>query len=154
MLEEPSGLDSVIFVSAFLVFDRDLLILIDVLNRSPLKNAAGTIIDGNVVRLAMCIFPRQFGLHNVFTSTIDSRETAQPFKDYTLREEEINRMYGGHPRYSKEKPKIPKRLRGEAMLLVAKLSKLHSRCSYKQLLDYYCPPLVSQMHFLSMLADQ
>ncbi|KAJ6259859.1 hypothetical protein Dda_5503 [Drechslerella dactyloides] len=36
------------------------------------------------------IFPRAFDLHNVFTSTVDKRDTAQKFKDYTLREEEID----------------------------------------------------------------
>ncbi|KAK6495865.1 hypothetical protein TWF481_002910 [Arthrobotrys musiformis] len=46
----------------------------------------------NNVRVLKYIFPRAFGLHNVFTSTVDKRDTAQTFKDYTLREDEIDMM--------------------------------------------------------------
>ena len=81
----------------------------------------------------MHIFPREFGLQNVFTSVVDSRETVQPFKDSTLREDEIFKVYGT------ESPRIPKRLRGEAMELVKKLQILHNRCPFKKLLEYYCP---------------
>ena len=90
------------------------------------------------------IFPRQFGLHNVFTSSVDARETVQPFKDYTLREQEIallqrqinvkNPSLKGSP-----KVRLPKRLRSQAVALVKKLQKLHSRCSYTELLNHYCP---------------
>ena len=89
------------------------------------------------------IFPRQFGLHNVFTSSVDVRETVQPFKDYTLREQEIglhqrpiqlkNPSLTGSPQVH-----LPKRLRGQAVALVKKLQKLHSRCSYAELLRHYC----------------
>ncbi|KAK6357467.1 hypothetical protein TWF718_001777 [Orbilia javanica] len=44
----------------------------------------------NNVHVLKYIFPRAFGLHNVFTSTVDKRDTAQTFKDYTLREDEID----------------------------------------------------------------
>lgn len=87
-----------------------------------------------MIRILMYIFPRQFGLHNVFTSEVDHRETVQPFKDYTLREEEIDSKYP-----EKSGIKIPKRLRGKAKDLVQKLQVLHSRCSYNRLLEYYCP---------------
>ena len=93
------------------------------------------------------IFPRQFGLHNVFTSSADPRETVQPFKDYTLREQEISQA--GRRALScteRKSPQavggallIPKRLRGTPMALVKKLQILHARCSYNQLLQYYCP---------------
>ncbi|KAF2259198.1 hypothetical protein CC78DRAFT_525270, partial [Lojkania enalia] len=57
---------------------------IHVLNRFPnLKDEEQTI---HIMRY---IFPRQFGLHNVFISQVDSRETSMQFKDYTLREREI-----------------------------------------------------------------
>ena len=82
----------------------------------------------------MYIFPRQFGLHNVFTDDVDPRQTVQPFKDYTLREDEINARYS-----SAENPKIPKRLRGQAVQLVRKLQIQHARCPYKKLLEHYCP---------------
>ncbi|PQE12601.1 Telomerase reverse transcriptase protein [Rutstroemia sp. NJR-2017a BBW] len=87
----------------------------------------------NTIRLMMYIFPRQFGLHNAFTSSVNPRETVQPFKDYTHREEEINTKYT-----IDEKVKLPKRLRGRAKSLVHKLQVLHSRCSYNKLLAYYC----------------
>jgi telomerase reverse transcriptase len=80
----------------------------------------------------MYMFPRQFALHNVFTCDVDSRQTVQPFQDYTLREDEISGTFAAMPR-------LPRRLRGKAAELVAKLQLRHSRCSYKELLDYYCP---------------
>ncbi|KAM3066909.1 Telomerase reverse transcriptase [Clarireedia jacksonii] len=116
---------------------------IHALNRYPyVKNTSqsGTEKDScnqgthrNTIHLMMYIFPRQFGLHNVFTSSVNPRETVQPFKDYTLREEEINTKYT-----LDEKVKVPKRLRGKARDLVHKLQVLHSRCSYNKLLAYYC----------------
>lgn len=90
--------------------------------------------EENITQILMYIFPMQFGLHNVFTSEVDSRETVQPFKDYTLREEEIDSIYP-----DAKAIKIPKRLRGKPRDLVKKLQILHSRCSYNSLLEYYCP---------------
>lgn len=92
------------------------------------------------------IFPRQFGLHNAFTSTLDSRETVQPFKDYTLREQEITGIIRQSSLKSGSVSKstalvnshLPKRLRG-VVNLVKKFQVLHFRCSYKELLEHYCP---------------
>lgn len=81
----------------------------------------------------MYIFPRQFGLHNVFTKNVDPRQTVQPFKDYTLREDEIK------DKFAVKAPKIPRRLRGKTIDLVRKLQVLHSGCAYKKLLEHYCP---------------
>ncbi|CAD0096672.1 unnamed protein product [Aureobasidium mustum] len=50
------------------------------------------------------IFPRQFGLHNVFTYAIDMKNSAQPFKDYTLREQEIKSIYLQHHLAQTTKP--------------------------------------------------
>ena len=93
------------------------------------------------------MFPKQFGLHNVFTSAVDPSETAQPFKDYTLREQEISQVERRtllklnsdkiDPRNAKQH--LPKRLRGSAFNLVRKLQKLHSQCSYHELFKHYCP---------------
>lgn len=114
----------------------------DVLNRFPdHKN------NQAVVHIMRYIFPRQFRLHNVFTSTVDGRETAMRFKDYTLREAEINRAMQrdlGKTSDSEEyaakwKTQVPKRLRGEAVELTAKLCKLNRKCSYMELLRHYCP---------------
>ena len=105
--------------------------MVDALNRyTDANNASHTL------RLLKYIFPRQFGLHNVFTSTTDSRETAQPFKDYTLRDQEIQQQESRTS--SKDLHRIPKRLRGELITLVGKLQTLSARCPYTQLLRHYC----------------
>jgi len=88
----------------------------------------------------MYIFPRQFGLHNVFTSQVDPTITSQKFQDYTLREEEIApyfRTKAGDT--GSRMPKIPKRLRGYTEELVKRLQVLHGRCSYIELLKHHCP---------------
>lgn len=93
------------------------------------------------------IFPRQFGLHNVFTSKVDARETAMAFKDYTLREKEIYQaMCRDIPESARTdesvvrwNSRLPKRLRGDTVALVEELRKLNQRCSYMELLRYYCP---------------
>ncbi|CAD6447834.1 90dde13d-292a-4651-93b4-1c553ad6b48e [Sclerotinia trifoliorum] len=112
---------------------------IHIFNRSRSQANDGPMIsrrgpEENIIRVLMYIFPLQFNLHNVFTSEVDNRETVQPFKDYTLREEEIDSKYP-----EAKGIKIPKRLRGKAKDLVRKLQLLHSRCSYNNLLEYYCP---------------
>ncbi|KAL5321239.1 hypothetical protein ACEPPN_012053 [Leptodophora sp. 'Broadleaf-Isolate-01'] len=108
---------------------------IHVLNRYPLPkdSADDQHTDPHTIQVMMYIFPRQFGLHNVFTKDVDPRQTVQPFKDYTLREDEIK------AKFSSKDPKIPKRLRGKATSLIRKLQILHSRCPYKLLLEHYCP---------------
>src|SRR4051812_35762939 len=102
---------------------------LDVLNRFPNKPSkpqaeeVGNVEennDDNVIRVMMYMFPRQFGLHNVFTSTVDRQQTAQKFQDYTLREEEISKKF---PRKDGKALAIhvPKRLRGMPKDLVRKL---------------------------------
>lgn len=93
------------------------------------------------------IFPRQYGLHNVFTSKIDPRETAMPLKDYTLREKEIHQSMcrelgdkvNDTDEVAKWKLRVPKRLRGDLVSMVNKLRILHQRCSYTEMLRHYCP---------------
>jgi telomerase reverse transcriptase len=88
----------------------------------------------------MYIFPRQFGLHNVFTSQVDHTQTAQRFQDYTLREEEITQKFCvSQDGVQQFKAHIPKRLRGLTQDLVRKLQVFHARCSYSMLLQHYCP---------------
>jgi hypothetical protein len=99
------------------------------------------------IHILQYIFPRQYGLHNAFTSKVDVRETAMAFKDYTLREKELHlamcrdlsEKNRTPERVSRWKSRLPKRLRGETMDLVAKLRKLNKRCSYVELLRHYCP---------------
>lgn len=92
----------------------------------------------------MYIFPREFGLHNVFTSAVNSSQTAHKLQDYTLREEEIARTFGKLGKNGKRVTKIhiPKRLRGDARRLVERLQVLHGRCSYAELLRHYCPAVL------------
>lgn len=128
-----------------------ILTLEDVLNRYPYTPCTASkesyseldwekrvsSIHLNTLHILMYIFPRQFGLHNVFTSTVDFRETAQPFKDYTMREDEIRILRSGHRGGSGIK--TPKRLRGIVAQLVQKLQILHQRCPYHEIVQYYCP---------------
>jgi telomerase reverse transcriptase len=88
----------------------------------------------------MYMFPRQFGLHNVFTSTVDYTKTAQKLQDYTLREDEIKAFVQQHGGTEGLKAiKTPKRLRGDPTGLTKRLQVLHGRCAYKELLRHYCP---------------
>lgn len=88
----------------------------------------------------MYMFPRQFGLHNAFTSHVDRTKTAQKFQDYTLREEEISVKF---PKTTDEdqrlSARVPKRLRGEVERLIQRMQTFHARCSYAQLLEHHCP---------------
>ncbi|EEP82887.1 predicted protein [Uncinocarpus reesii 1704] len=109
---------------------------IHVLNRYPNSNDLG-----HTVHIMKYIFPRQFGLRNVFTSAVDTRKTAQPFEDYSLREEEIamQQKSRGTKAPKSSLNKVPKRLRGELIVLIQKLQKRHQHCSYVELLKHYCP---------------
>ncbi|UNI21054.1 RNA-directed DNA polymerase [Purpureocillium takamizusanense] len=99
--------------------------------------------DAKAIKVMMYMFPRQFGLHNVFTSDTNRWETTQRFQDYTLRETEIAGLLEKHPKHpslqGSPHPKIPKRLRGAPLGLVRKLQVLHHRCSYTELLRHHCP---------------
>ncbi|KAL1956097.1 hypothetical protein VTO42DRAFT_7616 [Malbranchea cinnamomea] len=112
---------------------------IHVLNRYP----DSSNLD-HTVHIMRYIFPRQFGLHNVFTSTVDRKETVQPFKDYTLREKEIAQVLSMKnlatgKTHNQNPNKIPRRLRGQLVSLIQKLQKRHRACAYVELLRYYCP---------------
>lgn len=108
----------------------------------------------NTIRMMMYIFPRQFGLHNAFTSRVDPFTTAHKFLDYTLREDEIFSKFPrrlcqddegesedaeGEKNRQRLDVRIPKRLRGAPEHLVRRLQTLHARCSYVELLQYHCP---------------
>ncbi|KAG5950238.1 hypothetical protein E4U53_005346 [Claviceps sorghi] len=103
----------------------------------------------NTAKLMMYMFPRQFGLHNVFTTDLNSLETAERFQDYTIRDEEVSRLLKNPKKLSADgTAKLPKRLRGMAWNLVQRLQALHSRCSYSELLRHYCstePRHIDQM---------
>ncbi|KAL4766058.1 telomerase reverse transcriptase [Aspergillus foveolatus] len=97
------------------------------------------------------VFPRQFGLHNVFTSHSSYYENPLS-KNYSSREEEIARKEGLEAARNQlrksgfhaavgerqESIKIPKRLRGKPLELIRQLQNRSRRCCYKRLLQYYC----------------
>ena len=84
------------------------------------------------------IFPRQFGLHNVFGSVVNSSETAQRFKDYTYREQEISQAMHEESSRGDRTTGPPKRLRGDVLGLITKLRRKHRKCPYVELLNHYC----------------
>jgi len=86
-----------------------------------------------VLHLLKYMFPRQYKLHNAFTSRVDRKECAHDFLDYTLREQEIKRQ-----RLQQQKDCVPKRLRGQGQRLVLAILRRHAKCSYTQLLNHYC----------------
>lgn len=95
------------------------------------------------VKVMMYMFPRQFGLHNVFSSNVDPTMTTQKFQDYTLREEEIAK-YLKSDTMIRAIPKTPKRMRGSVKTLVRSLQVHHGRCSYFELLRHYCPSMLDE----------
>jgi telomerase reverse transcriptase len=107
------------------------------------------------------IFPKQYGLHNVLTTTADPKRVSQLYQDYASREEEIRTKIWTLKRRpaatlsSRDHPAqlpLPNRLKGKPLALVAKFQRLHSRCSYTELLRYYCP--VQKDAFLHRTSSQ
>ncbi|KAJ5082191.1 hypothetical protein N7532_011234 [Penicillium argentinense] len=105
------------------------------------------------VHLMKYIFPRQFGLENVFTIPGDRRDKSNQSQSHEFRENEISRVDDQRwqrmmqPKANslsavtrdKVGTKLPKRLRGAIMTLVQRMRVRHSRCSYGALLQHYCP---------------
>ncbi|CAK7270640.1 Telomerase reverse transcriptase [Sporothrix epigloea] len=90
--------------------------------------------------LAMYIFPREFGLCDASTASAEKADSLSRYKsNLTLRESEIAAKLSLPDGQEKTKLSIPKRLRGDAMALIEKMQKRHSRCAYLPLLDHYCP---------------
>jgi telomerase reverse transcriptase len=99
------------------------------------------------------IFPRQFGLLNVFTVDPDGRNSTDDWKGCMFRESEISELekkvqlkrprpgneHAGADCSSMRSTKVPKRLRGDTIELVQKLRNRNAQCSYRELLRYYCP---------------
>ncbi|ETI28779.1 hypothetical protein G647_01230 [Cladophialophora carrionii CBS 160.54] len=103
-----------------------------------LQRLADDTDQRQAVHLLKYIFPRQFGLHNVFRSKARADETTQKYIDYTFREQEITSQRKRSPSWT------PRRLRGETIRLVRKIHRNHKACSYSQLLRHYCPLISSQ----------
>ncbi|KAJ5496602.1 reverse transcriptase [Penicillium fimorum] len=105
------------------------------------------------VHVMKYIFPRQFGLLNVFTLGPEARKNVDASKSFMFRESEISRLeeekhlqrpqlgneFAGTDSGGVRSAKVPKRLRGITIELVRKLRNRNARCSYGELLQYYCP---------------
>ncbi|KAI7488359.1 hypothetical protein KC351_g2021, partial [Hortaea werneckii] len=115
-------------------------------------NRCADMSEKQTLHLIKYIFPRQFGLHNAFTSSTNRQETAQPFVDYTCREKEIaysECREGGIPRQRRRSDlSLPKRLRGAAVDLVRRIGRRHRNCAYHALLEHYCPVQAAPMESL------
>ncbi|KAK0566761.1 hypothetical protein OC861_003040 [Tilletia horrida] len=95
----------------------------------PMKHAAQKQEERRVRHLLKYVFPRQFGLHNVFTSPVDRNMTTQALHDYTMREAEIK---------AKGRCRTPKRLlpvRG----IIKTMLKRFDGLDVKKILDRCCP---------------
>ena len=150
--EGPRSPASICFVRSRMYYARAALNIkgevifglrhIHALNRFPnFRNKNHTL------QLLRYIFPREFGLHNGFTCNGDPKDTAQPYKDYTMRDAESAGKILTTERRSGTNvagPRIPKRLLHGALKLVQKLQISHSKCSYSELLKHYCPSAHSQ----------
>ncbi|KAK2592858.1 Telomerase reverse transcriptase [Conoideocrella luteorostrata] len=161
---EPRGLSDISLVRNRIFYAKPTLTArgriqpgfkhIHVLNRCPYIKHRRETTDNDkndlaTTKVMMYMFPRQFGLHNVFTSSVNSLETAQKFQDYTLREDEIANLLKDTQKHSSlvgARTKIPKRLRGTARTIVRKLQILHGSCSYAELLKHYCSSKLDKKH--------
>ncbi|KAJ5356035.1 reverse transcriptase [Penicillium concentricum] len=107
----------------------------------------------HTVHVMKYIFPRQFGLLNVFTLDPDACKNTDASKGFMFRETEISRLeeekrlqrpqlgngFAGKDCGAVKSIKVPKRLRGITIELVRKLRNRNAQCSYGELLRYYCP---------------
>ncbi|PVF99810.1 hypothetical protein CPB86DRAFT_702703, partial [Serendipita vermifera] len=80
--------------------------------------------------IAKYMFPRQYGLHNVFTCP--RIRGAWPFRDYAVRDEEIKR---------RGPVKTPQRLK-KILPLIRELSYRHRHTDYYAILQRECPSKV------------
>lgn len=110
------------------------------------------------------VFPRQFGLLNAFTVDPDGRSNTDDLKSFMFRENEISSLQEQRPRRGPqngcaasdegiEQMKVPKRLRGSAIELTRKLRARNARCSYVELLRYYCPTDVRHSYHLRVVSN-
>ncbi|ERS98417.1 hypothetical protein HMPREF1624_05201 [Sporothrix schenckii ATCC 58251] len=107
---------------------------------SPRGHFLASVNKARTIRTVMHIFPKQFGLQNIFTSATDGGKLPRSLHHVFAREEEIVAKFGEEKlqEYNFQVP-TPKRLRGTLLGLVEKMQTLHRKCSYAALLQYYCP---------------
>lgn len=109
----------------------------DVLNRFPSSTSLA-----HTTHVLKYIFPKQFGLHNVFSSVSNGQDI---FKDYAYREDEIAKLEKAKRAHPNSESMIPRRLQGKAVELVQQLQNRNKHCSYVHLLNYYCPAEVCSL---------
>ena len=96
------------------------------------KSQASIYHERRTRHLAKYVFPRQYGLHNVFTGARDFETSTQPFRDYTVREVEIKAL-GAKRTPRAIRPVLP---------VLAKILVRHDKLDYRALLDRCCPSRV------------
>lgn len=105
----------------------------------------------HTVSVMRYVFPRQFKLHNVFTSTVDAKQTTHKFQDYTLRAGDLRKASGRTPEDVPDERavcnwddrSVPKRLRARILPFVVDVQKRAYRCAYASLMDHYCSKVPS-----------
>lgn len=102
------------------------------LESKPVKPHETVFRERRTRYLAKYVFPRQFGLHNVFTGARDFGTTTQPFRDYTVREVEIKALG------AKRTPKALK----SVLPYLGKILTRHDKLNYRALLNRCCPSRV------------
>ncbi|KAI9042294.1 telomerase reverse transcriptase [Aspergillus affinis] len=113
-----------------------------VLNRS---GSSESLPD--TVHVMKYVFPKHFGLRNVFNSSGTSfsikasreEEIARRENQRQAKAQNSKRSYTYSQGEPGQSPRIPKRLRGKLVELVRQLQIRQRHCSYWQLLQYYCP---------------
>ncbi|TNY20668.1 hypothetical protein DMC30DRAFT_438579, partial [Rhodotorula diobovata] len=108
--------------------------------------APKAVAEAPARHLAKYIFPRQFGLHNVFTSE-KARSSFEIMPDYLDREVEIKARHSlslcSEARWLMKLGSIKTPLRLKPVLpLLDRLATLNARCTYRKLLDRRCPSKV------------
>ncbi|CAG7919919.1 unnamed protein product [Penicillium olsonii] len=164
----PFGPNSIIFVRRQIMYGRVEakrgipcgLGQMHVLNRFPTLDS-----PAQTVHVMKYIFPRQFGLENVFIPGPDGRKSTAHLKSQDSRETEISQL--GQKRRLRqprsenecanadggvESLKVPKRLRG-VVEIIRKLRNRNAQCSYSEMLRYYCPTEQTGPNRLGALAS-
>ncbi|GJN91088.1 hypothetical protein Rhopal_004105-T1 [Rhodotorula paludigena] len=90
----------------------------------PMDSANKAMLEAPARHLAKYLFPRQFGMHNVFTSP-KAKSAFEVLPDYLDREVEIKKLGA---------VKTPSRLI-PALPLLSRLALLNARCKYRKVLD-------------------
>ena len=108
--------------------------------------------SADALLLLKYLFPLQFGLHNVFTSSLAAKalKSSHSFPDYTSRKGELERRKEDRP---SSKAGEARRVKGtKVRALVQELWARHGKCDYWKLRAICCPSKVSVCWFARDIA--